>query len=343
MVNMGFIYMKIIKKAIILFLPLLLLAACNGRQQNESPPGQTGKSPEMAGQASEPGQPELSGQPGQPSDPDKPTSELPSILDDASEYDDWPIRVVNPSAQELWSFTASELAGLAPEKTEPFIHAYSTINNWPSERFLVAAGYSVESILKLAGVFDSAQTLTFRAEDGYEVSLTRQQLLKEQYYYPNVGQNGDGAEPVVPIIAYRLREGTSDTSQLRAEKPALIFGQSYPFEHTNPAFVERVAEIVVDDSPCESWEPASTFPLPGQIAEGETVKLQHASIGLVKLHYTLDGSDPTPLSKMYNPSTYQPELNVPIPITEPVTIKVLVTGFGKNDSEIAEFEFLPIS
>jgi hypothetical protein len=45
---------------------------------------------------------------------------------------------------------------------------------------------------------------------------------------------------------------------------------------------------------------------------------------------------------MYNISTYQPELNVPIPITEPTVIKVLVRGYGMNDSEIAVFEFTPV-
>ena len=87
---------------------------------------------------------------------------------------------------------------------------------------------------------------------------------------------------------------------------------------------------------------ASAFPLPGSIAAGETVKLQHPDYGMVKLHYTLDGSEPTLLSTMYNPSTYQPELNRPIPISEPTVIKVLVSGYGKEDSEIATFEFIPI-
>jgi hypothetical protein len=60
-------------------------------------------------------------------------------------------------------------------------------------------------------------------------------------------------------------------------------------------------------------EAATTFPTEGRIAAGESVKLQHKFSGLVKLHYTLDGTDPTELSPMYNPSTYQPELNLPIP------------------------------
>ena len=75
------------------------------------------------------------------------------------------------------------------------------------------------------------------------------------------------------------------------------------------------------------------------IAPGETVKLQHPSFGLVKLHYTLDGTEPTELSPMYNPSTYRPELNVPIPITEDTVIKVIAVGYGKRNSPVAAYTF----
>ena len=256
--------------------------------------------------------------------------------------DAWQIRVVDMSGGELWRFTEKELIAAGQDRIDAFTHVYSTINNWPSTRFLVADGYSVISILKIADALDTAQTITFRAVDGYEASLTREQLFAEQYYFPQAGNNEYGAEPVIPIITYRWREGTIDLSELRDDKPTLIFGQRYMAEHTNPAFVEEVAEIVIDTTPSETWAAASTFPLPGPITEGETVKLQHQFYGIVKMFYTLDGSDPTTASKMYNPSTYQPELNVPILIPEHTIIKVLVTGYGKNDSEIATFEFDPI-
>ncbi|MCL2166547.1 MAG: chitobiase/beta-hexosaminidase C-terminal domain-containing protein, partial [Clostridiales bacterium] len=174
---------------------------------------------------------------------------------------------------------------------------------------------------------------------GYEISLTREQLLTPQYSYPRVNESDEGAELVFPLIAYRWREGTDDLRALRDAKPSLIIGQRNPFEHTNPAFVIGVTEILVSDAACEAWPAATTFPLPGLIAAGETVKLQHPDFGLVKMHYTLDGSAPTVLSPMYNPSTYQPELNAPIPILEPTVIRVLVTGYGKEDSEIATFYF----
>lgn len=254
----------------------------------------------------------------------------------------WRIKVTNTEGTELWSFTEAELKHIPPERAGAFAHVYSSINNWPTSRFYAADGYQIENILFAAEALDIAQTIKFRAADGYEVSLTRDQLLSQQYYFPKVGEDDSGAVPVYPIIAYRWREGTDNINEIRNEKPLLIFGQRNPFEHTNPAFIEEIVEIVIDTNPSETWSIAGTFPLAGPIAEGETVKLQHPDLGRVKLHYTLDGSDPTPLSTMYNPSTYQPELNRPIPITEPTTIKVLVTGFGKNDSEIAVFEFVPM-
>ena len=258
----------------------------------------------------------------------------------------WRITVTDTSGGEIWSFSEAELVDAlntleSPASGSPgiFSHVYSTINNWPTPRFYAAEGYCVADILAAAGLAETAQTVTFRSADGYEANLTREQLFDPQYCYPHVNESGEGAERVYPLISYRWKEGTDDMGAVRDENPCLIIGQSNPFEHTNPVFVEDISEIAVSGEPCEVWPAASTFPLPGIIARGETVKLQHSSFGLVKLHYTLDGSDPTPLSPMYNPSTYQPELNVPIPIDGPTVIKVLVRGFGKADSEIAVFEF----
>ena len=245
------------------------------------------------------------------------------------------IRVIGPGGSEAWLFDESMLAGACKS-------VYSTINNWPAPRFYAAEGYSVESILSAAGLLKAARTVTFRGEDGYSVSLTREQLLAPQFYYPNVGENGEGAEPVKTVIAYRWREGTDDPGKIRDDKPSLILGQRDPFEHTNPAFVVGVSEIIVSGEPCESWPLASTFPGEGKIPRGETVKLQHSDYGLVKLYYTTDGSDPTPLSAMYNPSTFRPELNAPIRISEPTVIKVMARGYGKNDSGVAVFKFTPV-
>ena len=142
-----------------------------------------------------------------------------------------------------------------------------------------------------------------------------------------------------PILAYAYKEGSLDLEDAVPEPLCLILGQTNPAEHTNPAFVEDVTEIIFSAEEPEVWEPASTFPGEGNIASGETVKLQHPYFGLVKLHYTLDGTEPTELSPMYNPSTYRPELNVPISITEDTVIKVITVGYGKRNSPVATYTF----
>lgn len=57
------------------------------------------------------------------------------------------------------------------------------------------------------------------------------------------------------------------------------------------------------------------------------------------MFYTIDGTDPKSNGKLYNPSTYQPELNKPIPIEDDTIIKGFAKGFGKYDSDIAAFEY----
>lgn len=278
--------------------------------------------------------------------PSTPETNIPDPGSTTGQETDWRIRVVGPDGNEAWSFNEAELNQAiqpSPSSSVPmgeFTHVYSTINNWPTARFYAAQGYTVESILQAAGLLDEAEAITFRSHDGYEVTLTKEQLQRAQYYFPQVGENDTAAEQVFPIIAYAWREGSSDLAEMHTDvKPCLIIGQSNYLEHTNPAFVEEIEEIIVSDQPAGPWPAAGTFPAAGRIVAGETVKLQHPDFGLVKLHYTLDGTDPTPFSAMYNPSTYQPELNKPIPIHEPTTIKVLVTGFGKGDSAIVTFEF----
>ena len=220
-------------------------------------------------------------------------------------------------------------------------HIYSTVNTWPTPRFYAARGIKVHSILKAAGVLDTAKQITFRASDSYEITFTREQLLdKPRYYYPKVEEGlAESARWVYPIIAYEYKEGSNDMQAAKPDVPCLIIGQSYPGEQTNPTFVVNVSEIIVSNEEPDSWEPATTFPPEGKIAAGEKVKLQHKYLGLVKLHYTLDGTDPTENSPIYNISNYRPELNVPITIEEDTVIKVLVTGYGRKNSEISTFTF----
>lgn len=227
-----------------------------------------------------------------------------------------------------------------------FEGTYSTVNNWPSPAFYSAKGLRLCKILEEAGIYDKAKTITLASADGYQISFTKEQLFgKTRWYFPYVNENRkDEAVPVSPILAYAFKEDPEKSGDLEGydqKSLCLIFGQSHPGDFTNPAFVEDISKIIVSFEEADTWEAPGSFPLEGVIAKGESVKLQHPNLGLVKIYYTLDGTEPTEMSNIYNPSTYQPELNKPIPITEETTINAIAMGFGKNKSPMASFIFTP--
>ncbi len=254
---------------------------------------------------------------------------------------DEPQAVITVSGSGVDGIHEFKMAEMKAWEEGQFEHIYSTINNWPSPKKYAARGIKLQRILEAAGLKAEAKSFTFKSDDGFEWSFTREQLLETpQFYFPGVKErDGQNSEPVEPVIAYEYLEGSDDLSKAVAGDPCLIIGQSNVNEQTNITFVINVSEIVVlNDNPGQ-WKMAASYPLPGQIAQGETVKLQHQEMGKVKMYYTLDGSTPTEESALYNPSTYQPELSKPIPIEKDTVIKVLVKGFGKADSDIETFEY----
>jgi hypothetical protein len=222
-----------------------------------------------------------------------------------------------------------------------FEHVYSIINNYPTKKKYAARGVKLSALLKAAGIKDEAKCIAVIGDDGYKSLFTREQLLEtKRYYFPGVLE-GDpaGAEPVEPIIAYEYAENSDQLSEVRADDLCLLIPQANVKEQTQHAFVKGIKEIIVSVEDPEKWAAAAVFPQAGLIARGDTVKLQHKELGKVKMYYTLDGSAPTEQSTLYNPSTHQTELTKPIVIEKDTTIKVLVKGFGKYDSEVAEFRY----
>ncbi|MBO4830891.1 MAG: chitobiase/beta-hexosaminidase C-terminal domain-containing protein [Oscillospiraceae bacterium] len=281
------------------------------------------------------------------SDVPQPAEEVPSAPQadaDAKPYDETPVssgeHIVKVTGDVPGGETEIDLELLAAEDPgNTFSGRYSAINNWPSKKFCSASGVRMEAVLGKAGVLDGFRQITVYSTDGYYMSFTREQVLCERYYFPeleNDSESGALEAPMMIALAYTSRGAEAEPEPVSAQ---LVLGQEDVFEHNTPAFVEDIAEIAVSNEDPGKWEPAGSFPSPGAIAAGESVKLQHTYSGLAKMYYTTDGTDPTPYSTMYNPSTYQPEVNVPITVTEDVTIRVLVRGYGKNDSDISELTF----
>jgi len=120
--------------------------------------------------------------------------------------------VTNPA-----TFTQAQLEGL-PQ----YQHTYSVINTWPTKKLEVAKGIKLRDLLAQAGIKDDAQLLKFTSKDGYYLTLTVKELLKDKrYYFPhfkeNITADGDGnirgssegAEEVEPIVALVRVEGSN--------------------------------------------------------------------------------------------------------------------------------------
>lgn len=262
-----------------------------------------------------------------------PSQSQPAAALLAEEYRDWTIVIRGDGIEGEQAYSLGELAAL---EGGSYAAVYSVINNWPTCTTYAGEGVTVAAVLREVGVYDRAQTVTVGSEDGYRASFTRAQLLGEQFYYPNCGENGEGALPVEPIIAYAWKQGGDSLEQIRSDAPCLILGQSDCFQHNNPVFVEGVTYIEVSDE-AEQWAAPYIWPEQDVYRAGDKIKLQHEAYSNVKIYYTTDGSQPTVYSPMYNPSTYQPELNLPLEVSGSMTVRAFAVGYGKADSETVQF------
>ena len=242
--------------------------------------------------------------------------------------------------------TKYTLAEMLKWEGAQFEGVYSVINNWPTKRFDAAQGIKLVSVLEQAGVLDKARVITIIAGDGYICSFTKEQLLADRYYFPKM-MEGSAAEalPLEVILAYRYAESGTDIQKAYDSKgnaPMLIYGQTNPAYQNSAGFVANIDKIIISAAEPEKWAAPSTYPLSGSVGKGDTVKIEHKDLngGFAKIYYTLDGSDPSEENGyLYNPSTYQPELLTPIPVNSDITIKVVVIGLGKYDSDIKTFKF----
>jgi hypothetical protein len=236
-------------------------------------------------------------------------------------------------------FTLDELKGMEDALAGA---CYSAVNNWPAKKFIAGKGIKVSHLLQKAGIKEDAQTIIFRAADGYNASFTREQLKEKRFYFPNLMKDSTyGAEEVPLILAWEYKDDSSNLNEVTSGKLRLLLGQTALNDVTTAAFVKGVTTIEVLTDPPGRWSTVRAEPAPGKVKPGTEVVLSHPEEDLVKIYYTLDGSEPNRQSLLYNPSTsyFRPELNKPIPVDQPVTIKAIAVGFGKLNSQVATFKY----
>ncbi len=250
--------------------------------------------------------------------------------------------VTGDGVEQTVKFTMDDLKALK-QKT----YTYSGYNRFPGYRvFEDKTGPTLQSILEAAGLKEDAKLLTFKDAVGSITEFTVEQLLEDKrYYFPN-GEEGtencapngneEGKALVETIIALNQVDGT------------LMYGQQVPHETTvcHSLMVERMClgnTIIVSTAEPEQLEAPRAFPFPGSKVAGTEIWLQYqdGTNDKAMIYYTLDGTEPTINSYLYNPSytCFQPELNGPIVIDEDTTIKTRTLGYGKSDSEVVTYQY----
>lgn len=224
------------------------------------------------------------------------------------------------------TFTREELLKMTSQIRQ---ETYSVINNYPTEKIMYRKGVLLNYLLEEAGIKDSAKQLKFSSSDGYSRNFTRQELLNDERYY----FAADGTKKRVPaIIAFS--DSIRGFDHLIDTELVLTMGQRVKNEQNNPWFVKYLEVIEVSNTEPEQWAPV-TF-TSKKNGDKTTITLDHPDFDAVKLYYTIDGTDPTLNSTLYNVSAthFQPELNKPIQVKGDTEVRAIAIGAGKLNSII---------
>lgn len=258
--------------------------------------------------------------------------------------------VTNPQ-----TFTLSQLQAM-----KPYQHVYSTINTWPTKKWYVGEGVKLRELLNLAGIKEDAQLITFTSNDGYMVTLTVKELLRDKrYYFPNLKDNHasdgstsgspTGAVEVEPILALVSTEGNTNPDIMNdMDSIMLMCGQRAVTEQTNNIFLKYIDKIEVLTATPEKWDNPRASISSGEISAGTLIELSNKSNDADKIYYTTDGSTPTINSPVFNWSAkrwwnQRPDnlknINKPIEINKDTIIKAKTIGPGKEDSDVVTFSY----
>lgn len=246
------------------------------------------------------------------------------------------------------------------EAMEQYEHVYSAINTWPTKGWYTARGVKLRELLAVAEIKDEATLVRFVSSDGYDVTLTVKELLKDKrYYFPGLKDNhpsdgsipgsSDGAQEVEPILALVSAEGVDDPAAMNGRDALLlVLGQRAVTEQTNNLFLKYVSRIEVTTAIPEKWDnPKANIPSGTVLPVGTGIELSNKHNNEDKIYYTTDGSTPTVNSPMFNWSASRwwdqrgdvKGVNKAIEVKENTVIKMITIGPGKEDSEVVTFTF----
>jgi len=239
------------------------------------------------------------------------------------------LKVSGPGITTPADLSLSQLKELAGS---PLKETFSVRNAWPTAKSFTAEGVSIAALLKAVGIKSDAGVVTITGRDGYLARFTPDQLSKPRQTYPQLKTNSAaGAASVDALLAWSWGESGDAGASTKLRN---FVGQGSLTDTNSVVSVQDVESITVAAGPLELWAPPQYDV--AKSATARTVTLYHDSMDSVQIYYTLDGSEPTMASKLYNPSTsyYQPKLIVPIKASAGATLKMLVVGYGKLPSKV---------
>ena len=234
---------------------------------------------------------------------------------------------------------------------------YSGYNTFPSFKECInVEGPTLIGIINASGLnLNSGETVKISDKSGYSTTLIAEELSEDRYYFPkgkNGTENGNAAPEEsyegavkVPAIIDISDVGLEDNGVLR-------FGQVAPNEQNFPGFVKYAlndGKIIVGAN-AEKCEPVQNITDSNgkQLADNTSV-IKGTELHIeepeknVKIYYTLDGSEPTDGSQIYNYSEYvdikYPKLNT----AGSIILKVKAVKYGKYDSEPSTFIYNVVS
>jgi hypothetical protein len=276
------------------------------------------------------------------------------LMPEVVEAEEISVTVTGDGVSTPTTFTQVQLEAMSQLEAK-----YSTISTYPTKQLLVARGVKLAELLNLAGIKDEASLIIVTATDGFKVTYTRKELLDDtRYYYPGLKDNHayagyitgspEGAVRVDTILALASAEGDNFNNINSINAPVLMMGQRWVSEQTNHAQVKKVMTIEVSTASPGKWENPVATPAAGSVIAGSKVELTTPDMDGDSIYYTIDGSDPTFRSPMYNwikkrwwnnRSDQLATINQAIEINEDMVIKAVAIGFGKFDSDIVIFNY----
>jgi hypothetical protein len=253
---------------------------------------------------------------------------------------------------------------------------YSTINTWPTKNWYVSEGVRLKALFEKAKILgdsnvalDDIKVVRVTSVDGFLAAFTKKQLFDDtRYYFPGLKENHQffgqipgevdddelKPEPVEAIIALRSVEASDNPDYMGPLNcPLFVLGQRWITEQTNHTFVKYTGEVDFLTSAPLKWVSPEATVTPSSTSEGKVpmgaeVRLTNEFNDADKIYYTTDGTDPTLESPIYNwiasrwwgsRAADLDEVNKPIIITEDTVLKAITIGNGREDSDIAIFEY----